>query len=61
VAATIFGMAFGGYFSGVIFDVTHTYRMAFIHGLLWNFVNVAIVCWLLSRRRTLSPMATLQP
>ena len=36
VSATIFGMAFGGYFSGVIFDLTSSYRMAFLNGVLWN-------------------------
>ena len=43
VSATIFGMAFGGYFSGVIFDLTSSYRMAFLNGVLWNAFNVAIV------------------
>ena len=33
VSATILGMAFGGYFSGVIFDLTSSYRMAFLNGL----------------------------
>ena len=51
VSATIFGMAFGGYVSGVIFDVAHSYRLAFLNGLLWNLVNLAVVGWLLWRRR----------
>jgi len=51
VSATIFGMAFGGYFSGVIFDLTSSYRMAFLNGVLWNAVNFAIVSWLFWRRR----------
>jgi MFS family permease len=55
VAATIFGMAFGGYFSGVIFDITSSYRMAFFNGVMWNALNVAIVGWLFWRRRKLSP------
>jgi MFS family permease len=54
VAATIFGMAFGGYFSGVIFDITSSYRMAFFNGVMWNALNVAIVGWLFWRRRKLS-------
>ena len=45
VSATIFGMAFGGYFSGLIFDFTGSYRMAFLNGLVWNAVNLAIVGW----------------
>ena len=55
VAATIFGMAFGGYFSGVIFDLTSSYRMAFLNGVLWNAFNFAIVSWLFWRRRTGAP------
>ncbi len=51
ITATIFGMAFGGYLSGLIFDLTGSYRMAFLNGLLWNLVNVAIVSWLVWRRR----------
>jgi MFS family permease len=51
VSATIFGMAFGGYFSGVIFDLTSSYRMAFFNGVLWNAFNFAIVSWLFWRRR----------
>lgn len=46
VTATIAGMAFGGYFSGLIFDWTGSYRVAFFNGVLWNAVNVTIVAWL---------------
>jgi MFS family permease len=55
VSATIIGMAFGGYFSGVIFDWTSSYRMAFLNGVIWNGVNLAVVGWLLWRRQKLSP------
>jgi MFS family permease len=51
VSATIFGMAFGGYASGVIFDLTSSYRMAFLNGVLWNAINFAVVSWLFWRRR----------
>ena len=51
VSATIVGMAFGGYFSGYIFDLTGSYRMAFLNGVLWNALNLAVVAWLLWRRR----------
>ena len=51
VSATIFGMAFGGYASGFIFDLTSSYRMAFLNGILWNAVNFAVVSWLFWRRR----------
>ena len=55
VSATIFGMAFGGYFSGVIFDFTSSYRMAFLNGVLFNAFNFAIVGWLFLRRRKRAP------
>jgi predicted MFS family arabinose efflux permease len=50
VAATTFGMAFGGYVSGVIFDWTGSYRAAFLNGVAWNALNFAIVAWLFIRR-----------
>ena len=59
VSATIFGMAFGGYFSGVIFDLTSSYRMAFLNGVLWNAFNFAIVSWLFWRRRRGQPVGAL--
>jgi len=52
VSATIFGMAFGGYVSGVIFDLTSSYRMAFLNGVAWNALNFAVVGWLFARRQT---------
>jgi MFS family permease len=55
VSATIFGMAFGGYFSGVIFDFTSSYRMAFLNGVLFNAFNFTIVGWLFLRRRKRAP------
>jgi MFS family permease len=55
VSATIAGMAFGGYFSGVIYDFTSSYRMAFLNGVLWNGVNLAVVGWLFWRRNKLAP------
>jgi MFS family permease len=47
--ATLFGMALGGWMSGAIFDLTGSYRAAFLNGLLWNLLNVAIASWLLWR------------
>lgn len=47
LTATVLGMACGGLVSGFIYDGTHSYRLAFLHGLLWNFVNLALVAWLL--------------
>jgi len=49
VMATLFGMALGGWMSGAVFDLTGSYRAAFINGLLWNLLNVSIAIWLLRR------------
>ncbi len=51
ITATLFGMALGGWLSGVLFDVTGSYDAAFVHGIAWNALNVAIVAWLLLRLR----------
>jgi MFS family permease len=55
--ATIIGMALGGWMSGFIFDLTGSYRAAFVNGMAWNLVNVAIGCWLLYRRPQRMAMA----
>ncbi len=51
IMATIVGMAVGGWMSGVIFDLTSSYRAAFLNGILWNLLNLAIAVWLLSKPR----------
>ncbi len=49
ITATLFGMALGGWMSGVIFDLTGSYRAAFMNGILWNLLNVSIALFLLRR------------
>jgi MFS family permease len=49
--ATLFGMALGGWMSGAIFDLTGSYRAAFVNGIAWNLVNVSVVGFLLYRSR----------
>jgi MFS family permease len=49
--ATLAGMALGGWMSGLVFDLTHSYAAAFLNGLAWNLLNVAIAAWLLMRPR----------
>jgi MFS family permease len=49
ILATLLGMAFGGWISGVIFDVTGSYRAAFANGALWNVLNAGIALALLTR------------
>jgi MFS family permease len=45
--STVIGMALGGWMSGEIFDLTGSYRAAFLNGIAWNLVNMAIAFWLL--------------
>jgi MFS family permease len=54
IMATLFGMAFGGWISGMIFDATGSYSAAFANGALWNLLNLCIAVALLMRgvRRT---------
>ncbi len=49
--ATILGMALGGWLSGAIYDFSGSYRLAFVNGIAWNGMNIAIMLWLLSRSR----------
>ena len=51
IMASLFGMGFGGWLAGAIFDSTGSYSAAFLNGVVWNAANVALVLWLLSRRR----------
>jgi MFS family permease len=51
IFASVFGMSFGGWVSGVIFDSTGSYAAAFLNGLGWNLVNVTIMVTLLIRSR----------
>jgi MFS family permease len=54
ITATIFGMALGGWMSGAIFDLTGSYRAAFVNGIVFNLINVSIALFLL-RRSTARP------
>ena len=40
-------MALGGWMSGAMFDLTGSYRAAFVNGIAWNLLNVSIVAFLL--------------
>lgn len=51
VLASLVGMSFGGWVSGVIFDSTGSYAAAFLNGLAWNALNVTIAVGLLLRAR----------
>jgi MFS family permease len=57
IFASVFGMSFGGWVSGVIFDATGSYAAAFANGLAWNALNIAIMVGLLIRARSRFAMA----
>lgn len=58
---TLLGMALGGWMTGYIFDLTGSYRIAFVNGIGWNALNLAIAFFLL--RRSMAPLkpATARP
>jgi MFS family permease len=51
IMVSLLGMSFGGWISGVIFDMTVSYRAAFLNGLAWNALNIGTVLLLLRSRR----------
>lgn len=55
IAATILGMAFGGWISGVIFDASQSYRLAFLNGVAWNALNLVIALWLVRKGQDKAP------
>jgi MFS family permease len=57
IFASVFGMSFGGWVSGVIFDATGSYGAAFLNGLGWNALNITIMVSLLIRSRQRLAMA----
>jgi predicted MFS family arabinose efflux permease len=50
VSATLFGMALGGWMGGALYDLTGSYRAAFINGIAWNALNGAVMWWLFIRQ-----------
>ena len=53
IMATLLGMALGGWMSGWIFDITGSYKAAFLNGIAWNLLNLSIAGWLFWRLRKL--------
>ena len=47
LSSTLVGMALGGWMSGAIYDLTLSYDAAFLNGLAWNVLNLAIALLLL--------------
>lgn len=58
IMATLFGMALGGWMSGWVFDLTGSYRVAFLNGIAFNLLNLSIASWLFFRVRRLSAPIT---
>ena len=52
IMATLVGMALGGWMSGWVFDLTGSYHAAFLNGIAWNLLNMAIAGWLVIRTRS---------
>jgi MFS family permease len=51
IMASLLGMALGGWMSGWMFDITGSYKAAFINGTVWNLLNLTIVLVLFKRVR----------
>ncbi len=50
ISSTLVGMALGGWMGGALFDMTGSYRAAFLNGIAWNLLNGAVAWWLLLRQ-----------
>jgi len=57
IFATLIGMALGGWMAGEIFDLTGSYRLAFLNGVLWNLLNGAVAFWLIRLATHRRPLA----
>lgn len=57
IMATLVGMALGGWMSGWVFDLTGSYRAAFLNGIGWNLLNLSIALWLFWRVRQLGRLS----
>lgn len=55
IMSTIIGMALGGWMSGWIYDVTGSYFWAFVNGIVFNAVNIAIIATILIRSSPRAP------
>jgi MFS family permease len=51
VMVSVAGMSFGGWVSGLIYDLTGSYQAAFLHGIAWNALNIGIAVMLMLRSR----------
>jgi MFS family permease len=56
IMATLLGMALGGWMSGAIFDATGSYKAAFVNGIAWNLLNLAIATYFYRRARAMGQL-----
>jgi MFS family permease len=49
IMCTLLGMALGGWMSGAVYDLTGSYRAAFVNGIGWNLLNLSIAFYLLRK------------
>ena len=49
IMMTILGMALGGWISGWIYDLSGSYQLAFLNGIVWNMLTILIIAALLMR------------
>jgi MFS family permease len=47
----VWGMALGGWLAGYIYDVTLSYRLAFLTGLAFNVANIVLLAFMVVRQR----------
>jgi MFS family permease len=57
IFASVIGMSFGGWVSGLIFDASGSYAAAFANGVAWNALNITIMVALLIRARSQPALA----
>ena len=48
---TLLGMALGGWMTGKVFDLTGSYRAAFVNGVVWSLIPACIALFFLARLR----------
>lgn len=59
IMATLLGMALGGWMSGAIFDLTGSYKAAFVNGIAWNLLNLSIAFYFYRRARAMGQLRQL--
>ena len=57
LTVALFGMGIGGWAAGWIYDLSASYRYAFLLGMVANVINISIVLWLIARSMRLRPAA----